>query len=87
MQRAEQRLNKLFLVDGVGGDDEVKRRSKVAVFIFVFASEVPLRRKLGPVERCGLDAAGIGREGMLVECDVRLEKMGGKKVGCEDMVA
>lgn len=80
-------MNELGLEDGVGGDDEVKRRSKVAIFIFSFACEVPLRRQLGPVERPRLDGARTGWEGMLVECGVRLEEMGRRKVGCEDMVA
>ena len=72
MQRAEQRLNELFLVDGVRGDDEAKRRFKVVVF---FICEVPLRRQLSPVERHHLDGTRIGREGVFVECNVQLEEM------------
>ena len=77
-------MNEVFLVEGVGGDDEVKGRSKVIVD---FACEVPLRRKLSPVERGGLDGASIGWECVLVECDVRLEEMSGREVGCKDVVA
>jgi len=76
VQRAEQRLNELFLVDGVGSDDEVKRWFKVVFCICIFACKVPLRRKLGPVERRGLDGARIGWKSELIECDVRLEEMG-----------
>jgi hypothetical protein len=80
-------LNELFLVDGVSCDDEVKRWSQVAFCFCFFACEVPLRRKLGPVERRGLDRASISGEGVLVGRDVRLEEMGRREVGCEDVVA
>lgn len=92
MQRAEQRLNELFFVYGVGGDDKVKGGSKVVCcfcfclclcfcfcFCFCFfasACEFPLRRKLGPVKDRSPDRARIGWEGVLVECNVRLEEMG-----------
>lgn len=78
MQRAEQRLNELFFVYGVGGDDEVKGGSKVVCcfcfcFCFCFfasACEFPLGRRLGPVKGRSPDRACIGWEGVLVECDV-----------------
>ena len=84
MERAEQWLNELFFIDGVGGDDEVKGWSKVVCyfcFCFCFVAyececEVRLRRKLGPVECRSPNGACIGWEGVLVECDVRLEEMG-----------
>lgn len=87
MQGAEQRLNELFLVDGVGSDDEVKGWSKVVICFCSIVCEVPLRRKLGPVERHRPNGACIGWEIVLVECDVRFEEMGGREVGCKDVVA
>jgi hypothetical protein len=82
VERTEQRINELFLVNGVGGDDEVKGWSKgVCCFCFCFCffaceCEVPLRRELGPVECRSSNGACIGWEGVLIECDVRLEEMG-----------
>ena len=80
-------MNELFLVYGVGSDDEVKRWPKGVICFCLIVCEVPLRRELGPVERRSSDGACIGWEGVLVECNVRFEEMGRREVGSEDVVA